>query len=84
MTEDGQRKIAMGGIRPSELSHYGDSRLKREFRRLAVPLRNHILAGARGNTLSRGRATQLGMSTHEFSFWIRVVQRLIREEGRMI
>ena len=80
-SEAGKRKIAMGGIRAAELQRYGYSRLRRVFVGMPTPLKTAILAGARGHPLARETALSMGMTSLEWDSWLKVLERLMREEA---
>lgn len=79
-TDEGRRKIAMGGIRASELRRYGYSRLRRVFVGLPSPMKRAIVAGSRGSPEARAAALSMGMTKLEWDAWQQVLRRLMREE----
>ncbi len=80
-TDEGRRKIAMGGIRASELQRYGYSRLRRVFVGLPSEMKNALLAGSRGASGARKAALGMGMTSLEWDSWLKVLKRLMTEES---
>ena len=81
ISTEGQRKRALGGITVSDLSNLDFSRLKRAYKDLNVPFRNLVQAGLLGgDPNAKKRAIKLGMDAFEYDFWVRILNRLVKEE----